>query len=227
MSQTSLLPNQAMALSQLYTNAIVDEALLEVLASTPREMFVPAHLSDCAYIDEDLLIGEGRYMLAPLDQARLIQAADIKSTDRVLVIAAGAGHSTAIIARLAHEVIGIDRSAMFKQNAEEQFAALNLNNVSMEVVEDISQGLPTSAPYDVIIINGSTRYVPDTLASQLTESGRLVFVQAINESKPGVQGLGKLTIATRRNMRLEIRQTLECFVPGLKEFEATQGFNFS
>ena len=54
MSQTSLKPNQAMALSQLYTNAITDEALLEVLASTPREMFVPTHLHDCAYIDEDL-----------------------------------------------------------------------------------------------------------------------------------------------------------------------------
>lgn len=226
MSQTSLLPNQAMALSQLYVNEITDERLLEALARVPREKFVPPHMAGCAYVDEDLNIGEGRYMLAPLEQARLIQAAGITAQDSVLDVACGAGCSTAIIARLAGRVIGIDSSAMFKQRAEEQFKRLGINNAQLEVVEDITQGYKNGGPYDVILLNGNLKHAPEMLISQLKDGGRLVFVQSVLDARPGVQGIGKLTVATRNGLRLEAQQTVEVCVPRLTEFDDKNGFNF-
>lgn len=226
MSQTALHPNQAMALSQLYTNSIIDPALLDALAGTPRDGFVPKHLADCAYIDEDLHVGEGRYMLAPLDQARLIQAAAIQPTDRVLDVACGMGYSSAVLAKLSAQVIGVDFSALFKQHASDQFAALGLHNVTMEVVEDIAAGYEYAAPFDVMVINGGVGQVPSALTQQLSEGGRMVFVHTHASSLPGTQGQGTLTVLTKRGTRLDAQQYLECAVPALREFAVPEGFRF-
>ena len=226
MSQTALPPNQAMALSQLYTNAINDPALLDALASTLRCEFVPKHLEDCAYVDEDLHMGEGRYMLAPLDQARLIQAADIQPTDRVLDVACATGYSTAIIAKLAGQVIGIDRSAMFKQRAEEQFSANGITNTHFHVVDNIAQGYEAGAPYDAIIINGSIQAAPQALANQLSDGGRLVYAQHLASSGPGIQGISNIIVITRQETQLTTQQIGECAIPQLAAFNITEGFRF-
>jgi len=146
MSQTELKPNQAMALSQLYVNNVNDEKLLQALASVPRHEFVPPHMQGCAYLDEDIAISEGRHMLAPLEQARLIDIAQVESGENVLVIGAGMGYSVAIIAQLAKEVVGVDNSAMFKQHAVTKFQELGITNASAEMVEDITAGLKQKAP---------------------------------------------------------------------------------
>ena len=226
MSQTELKPNQAMALSQLYVNNVNDEALLQALAGVPRHEFVPPHMQGCAYLDEDIAIGEGRYMLAPVELARLIDTASIKENENVLVIGAGLGYSVAIIAKLAKEVVGIDSSAMFKQHATTKLEELGITNASAEMVEDITAGLKQKAPYNVIVINGGIPYLPDTLVSQLADGGRLVFVHTSENAQLGTQGMGSLTIATRSGGRLQAKKINECFVPRLNEFTKPTGFSF-
>ncbi len=226
MSQQSLSPAQAMALSQLYTNEITQPRLLEALASTPRAPFVPKHLAGAAYVDEELYLGEGRYLLAPLDGARLLAAASIQPTDRVLDVACGMGFSSVVAAKICREVTAIDNSAMFIQAVSENAAQMSIPNIKMHVVESLKHGYNSTAPYDVVIVNGAVEHMPAELLQQVNEGGRLVFVQFRTAPKPGVSGLGVLTVLTRQGMQINKRELVECFVPSLAEFKQPPAFRF-
>jgi len=93
---------------QVRTNKVTDEAVLEALAQLPRERFVPESLSAVAYIDEDVPLGNGRYLMEPMVFARLVQAAQLQPGDRVLDLGCGCGYSTAILSRLANQVIALE-----------------------------------------------------------------------------------------------------------------------
>ena len=99
---------QNMIDTQLRTNKITDERLLDALLKIPRELFVPEKLSARAYIDEDLNIGEGRYLIQPMIFARMIQSVAISSNDVVLDVACGTAYSSAVIGRLAGTVVALE-----------------------------------------------------------------------------------------------------------------------
>lgn len=227
MSQQSLKPNQAMALSQLYTNEITQPELLEALTSVPREQFVPKHLTGVAYVDEELYLGEGRYLLAPLDGARLLAAAEIQPTDRVLVVACGMGYLAVVAAKLAREVTAVDSSAMFIQHMLEKAAEMGVQNLKGHVIESLTQGYIPSAPYDVIIVNGGVGEISAVLSDQINEGGRLVFIQCKAAARPGISGLGVLTTVIRQSMQLQKKTGEECFAPALEAFKAPPFFMFS
>jgi protein-L-isoaspartate(D-aspartate) O-methyltransferase len=226
MSQQSLSSAQAMALSQLYTNEITQPQLLEALASTPRAPFVPKHLAGAAYVDEELYLGEGRYLLSPLDGARLLAAAEILPTDRVLDVACGMGFSSVVAAKIAREVVAIDTSAMFIQYTLENAAQMAVPNLKAHVVDALPKGYAPSAPYDVIIVNGAVEAGLHDLIQQVNEGGRLVFVQEKSPARPGTCGLGVLTVLTRQGMQLNKKEITECFVPAIDAFKQPPAFKF-
>lgn len=226
MSQSTLTSSQAMAFSQLYTNEINQPELLEALASTPREQFVPKHLAGVAYLDEEICIGEGRYILAPLDGARLLSAAEILPTDRVLIVACGMGYLSVVASKLAREITAIDSSAMFVQHMLEKSADLGVQNLKGRVVGSLAEGYIPGAPYDVIIVNGAAERLPPALSEQINEGGRLVYVQTKTPPRPGVTGLGILTVQTRRGLHLHKKTGAECFVPVIDAFKAPPQFHF-
>ena len=86
--------------SQIRANRITHLGIITGFEEVPREMFVPDYLATVAYIDEKLLVSDGRYLLEPMVLGMLLQAAYIKTEDVVLEIGCGTGYSTAIIARL-------------------------------------------------------------------------------------------------------------------------------
>ena len=78
--------------SQLRPNKVTDQRVLGAFASIRRELFVPEHLRHVAYIDEDLPLGGGRYLMEPMVAARLLQAAAVERGDAALVVGAGTGY---------------------------------------------------------------------------------------------------------------------------------------
>ena len=93
---------------QLRTNKVTDEAVLEGFLTTPRERFVPSHLRGIAYVDDDIPLGNGRYLIEPMVLARLLQLAEIGKSDKVLEIGCATGYATAILARIAASVVAVE-----------------------------------------------------------------------------------------------------------------------
>ena len=107
----------AMVVSQLRPNRVTDEAVVEALDSIPREIFVPAALRGVAYMDEDIPLGNGRYLMEPLTFARLLQEAQISAADTVLDIGCATGYSSAVLGRLAGSVIGLEEDKELAEKA--------------------------------------------------------------------------------------------------------------
>ena len=93
---------------QIRPNKVTDHRLVDVLSELPREAFVPESARGVAYVDDDLPIGKGRFVLEPMVFARMLQAVGVQETDRVLDVGAAGGYSTAVLARLAASVVGLD-----------------------------------------------------------------------------------------------------------------------
>ena len=94
--------------NQLLTNKLRDDRIAQALLSVPRENFVPKTLRGVAYLDEDIALGSERILMEPMAFARILQAAEIASTDIVLDIACATGYSTAVLAQLAATVVGLE-----------------------------------------------------------------------------------------------------------------------
>ena len=161
--------------SQLRPNKVTDDRVLSAFANIRRELFVPEHLRQVAYIDGDLPLGEGRYLMELMVAARLLQAARVESTDVVLVVGPGTGYEAALAAMLAPTVIALEESPDLARRAraalvEHAIAAVNI------VEGPLRQGHRARAPYDVILFGGAVAEVPVGIASQLAEGCRLLAV---------------------------------------------------
>ena len=94
--------------NQIRTNRVTHQDFFGAFAEVPREIFVPEHLAAIAYVDGELLISQGRYILEPMVLARLLQSAEIGPEDVILEIGCGTGYSTAILAKLASTVVAVE-----------------------------------------------------------------------------------------------------------------------
>jgi protein-L-isoaspartate(D-aspartate) O-methyltransferase len=163
---------------------VTDLDLLDAMLTVPRERFVPPSLAPLAYLDNDIPICKGRALLKPMVLAKLIQAAQVGSSDRVLDVACGTGYSTAVLARLAGSVIGLEEDADLARQAKEALAAAGAARAEI-VVGPLTAGWAAGAPYDVILLNGATEIVPEVLGSQLKPDGRLVCVYGRSPAEKG------------------------------------------
>src|SRR3954454_11830731 len=107
--------------SQLRPNKVTDDRVLGAFARIRRELFVPEHLRSVAYIDEDLPLGRGRYLMEPVVAARLLQAAAVKRTDTALIVGAGSGYEAAVAALLARAVVAVEEDAELAKQAHAAF----------------------------------------------------------------------------------------------------------
>ena len=87
--------------SQLRPNGIDDEALLAAMETLPRERFLPERLRGIAYVDEDVVLGGGHFLMEPLVPCALLQLADVGKTDKALDVGCGTGYATAVLANRA------------------------------------------------------------------------------------------------------------------------------
>jgi protein-L-isoaspartate(D-aspartate) O-methyltransferase len=164
---------------QVRTNDVTEPRLLAAMLALPREAFVPSTSTDVAYLDRDLPVqGSGataRCLLKPMVLAKLIQAAAVSESDRVLDVACATGYSSAVLAHLASQVVALEEDAVLARAAEDTLRALGIANVAVRTGPLIA-GAPADGPYDVILLNGTAEIVPQALCTQLRDGGRLVCV---------------------------------------------------
>ncbi len=159
---------------QLRRRGIGDERVLEAMAAVPRERFVPERYRRRAYADSALPIGEGQTISQPWIVAAICQALELKGSERVLEIGTGSGYSAAVLARLAAEVITVERVEELARGARELIVAAGIANVEV-VVGDGSEGLPERAPFDSIAVHATGPAAPQRLIEELIVGGRLVI----------------------------------------------------
>lgn len=164
---------QVMVDNQLRTSNVTDRRLLAAMGSIAREDFVPVARKGLAYIDESHDLGHGRAMPAPAPFAKLIQLAEIQATDAVLDLGAGLGYSTAVLARLAHEVVGVESDATLAVEAKKALSAAGVGNAEI-VVSGFDDVEAHAHGFDVIVLEGTVDEVPRGLFKLLRDGGRLV-----------------------------------------------------
>ncbi len=205
--------------SQVRPNKVTDLRVLGALLEVPRERFVPEALRGVAYVDDDIPLGGGRYLMEPMVLARLLQAAQIKASDRVLEIGSATGYGAAIAAQIAARVIALESDAALAKSAETTLRGLAVGNVQV-VSGRLADGYAAGAPYDVIVFGGAVEQVPTRISDQLTDGGRLLAVIAL----PGEPG--RATLMTRIGATLSQRVIFDAATPVLSELQLEPGFAF-
>ena len=204
--------------SQLRTNRIVDGALLEVMGDVPRERFVPQALQALAYVDEDLPVGGGRFLMEPTVFASLVQEAAIQPSDVVLDIGSGTGYSVVVLARLAGTVFALESDADLSARANNLYAEIAPDNV-VPIEGPLGEGCAEHAPFDVILIEGAVERLPESILGQLGEGGRLVTV--VSED-----GVGRVTVIHKRGGHRSHRVVRDANIPPLADFRRPSEFVF-
>lgn len=154
---------------------VLDPVVLDLLKQVPREDFVPPQYAGLAFADLEIPIGHGQSMLSPKLEARILQALELKKTDRVLEIGTGSGYMTALLASLAGQVTSVENVAELSRAARRRLRRHCVANATL-AMGDASRGWNSGAPYDVIVLTGSVPVLPDELRGQLAVGGRLFAV---------------------------------------------------
>ncbi len=152
---------------------VLDPEVLDALSAVKREDFVPEALKALAFADLELPIGQGQSMLQPKIEARVLQEASVKNTDVVLEVGTGSGYMAALLASQAEYVYSVEIDPALAEIARRNLRHAGVANVSVET-GDASQGWSGPSPYDVIILSGALRELPEVFLQQLKLGGRLV-----------------------------------------------------
>jgi len=160
---------------QIRTWEVLDQAVLDLLYVVRREEFVPDAYRTLAFSELEIPIGAGQKMMQPKVEARILQEVAPKSTDRVLEVGTGSGYLAALLAHRARHVHSVEILPELKRLGEANLRRAGVANVTVEG-GDAARGWAKQAPYDVIVLTGSTPELPDAFLDQLARGGRLFAV---------------------------------------------------
>jgi protein-L-isoaspartate(D-aspartate) O-methyltransferase len=174
---------QKMVDGQVRPSDVTDLRIIDAMLAVPREDFIPASQRALAYLDIDLDISAPgaakRFLIKPVVLARMLQAADIKPTDNVLVVGCATGYSAAVVAQLAARVTATEGDPALVAKARDCLTKLGSANVHCAPAM-AADGYAANGPYDVIVLVGATEIVPTGLYQQLVPGGRLLGVFAMS-----------------------------------------------
>jgi protein-L-isoaspartate(D-aspartate) O-methyltransferase len=206
---------------QVRPSDVTDLRIIDAMVAVPRELFVPENRRALAYLDLDLDVstqpGAKRFLIKPAVLARMLQAADIKDTDNVLIVGCASGYSVAVVAQLAGRVTATESEPSLAAMATECLARAGSSCAVRAAAA--ADGEPSNAPYDVIVLDGATEIVPDRLYRQLRDGGRLVGVFAAN--KPA-----RAEIVTHSHADFGNRTLFDATAPVLPGLERVPAFVF-
>lgn len=138
----------AMVDSQLRTSGVQDPMVLAAMGRIAREDYVPASHRATAYMDRSLLTEAGDVLNPAVSTALLLQAAEVKATDNVLLIGKDNGYVAAIL----------------------KTAVTDLMAVSADDLASATQ----DAPYSLIVVDGAAEELPEALLKLAADSARIV-----------------------------------------------------
>lgn len=209
-----------MVLTQLRPNKVIDDQVIDAMAVLPRELFVPKGYRGVAYMDEDVAVAPGRFMMEPMVLARLLQEAELQASDVALVVGAATGYDLAVLARIVNTVIGLEADAALAQQAGQTMQALGIDNVVI-VEGALGEGLPKQGPFNLILLAGAVPEISPSLLDQLAEGGRLIGVV-----RPAGAPIGQAVIVKRSGSLFSQRVLFDAGTPWLPGFERPAAFVF-
>src|SRR5262249_34887424 len=145
---------------QIRTGNVRDEAVLIALDTVERELFVPEDFRNAAYIDEEIALGQGRFLMEPLVFSRMLKYAAIARHETVLDVGCATGYSSAVLSTLAKKVVALEEDTMLAIKAKMLLSSYS--NVKF-LQAGLAKGVSSEAPYDVILIEGAIETLPQTL----------------------------------------------------------------
>jgi protein-L-isoaspartate(D-aspartate) O-methyltransferase len=196
---------ERMVAEQLVPRGIRDARVLDAMRTVPRHLFVPDEMQPLAYADRALAIGHGQTISQPYMVAAMAEAAALDGDERVLEVGTGSGYQAAVLARLAREVLTIERLEPLARDARARLERLGY--AVRVTVGDGTAGYAAGAPYDAILVGAGAPQVPQALTEQLADGGRLVL-------PVGSKLHQRLTVTVRTGDRLVDTVHGDCvFVP--------------
>jgi protein-L-isoaspartate(D-aspartate) O-methyltransferase len=210
--------------SQIRPNQVTDAHLLRALLDVPREKFVSISMKALAYMEDEIVVAQAsagapaRSLMSPMPMARMIQLAEVDPDDLVLDVGCLSGYSTAVLARLAESVVGLECNESLAEQASQILMELEADNAAV-VSGHLPEGYASEGPFDVIMLNGSVPEVPAALLKQLKDGARLVAIIA--------QGnFGEATLFRNAAGRISQRAAFDASAQPLPGFEREQEFVF-
>lgn len=199
--------------SQVRPNGITDRRIIAAMEQVERENFVPESRRAVAYVDEDVPLQPAnkghRALIEAMAFARMLQHAGVKPGDKALIVGAGTGYGTAVVAQLAGSVVALECDPGLAAEAGRNLA--NLANVTL-VEGALQAGVEAAAPFDVIVIEGRVGEVPAALMAQLADGGRLVAIT-------GEGDMGEGCVFTRAGGAVTMRKVFNGSVAALPGFD--------
>ena len=210
--------------SQVRPNKVVDPRIIAAMRMIPREAFLPPSLAARAYADENVPLGGGRVMPAPMIVARMIQISQLADGARVLVVGAGTGYGAALLAACGVKVTALEDDPALLAIAR---LSLQVQAPSVTLVEaPIAEGVSSGAPYDCIFVEGAADHLPDVVVAQLAPDGILVMVRCGEGLRMGQAVIGRKTSAAQSFKAVSLIPVFDCLLPALPALRRTAGFVF-
>jgi len=194
MTQNMSPARKAMIDSQLRTSGVNQEFVLARMAAVAREEYVPEAAKAMAYMDRAIPLGGGRFLASPLVHGVMLAEAAPKPDDRVLVVEGG----TSYLADLARPLVE------------------RLDSVS---ASDASSTNRKRKTYSLILIDGAIEELPDSLAKQLEDGGRIVAGLVL-------RGVTRLAIGRKIAGSVTLQPLAEIGIPVLHEFDRPKAWSF-
>ncbi|MCC5797071.1 MAG: protein-L-isoaspartate O-methyltransferase [Methylophaga sp.] len=166
-------PRQNMVMQQLRPNQISDAGILSALDAIDRSFFVDSAFAGLAFSEAELPIGEGQSMLSPLLEGRLLQALALQPQETVLEIGTGSGYFTALLSKLAYQVITLELNEDLLAAAQQRLAELDIDNVEFRCM-DASRGVELSERIDAIVATAAFAIAPEACLHSLKVGGRML-----------------------------------------------------
>lgn len=202
--------------TQVRPSDVTKFPIIDAMLHVPREVYVPRDRQEAAYVGENVEIATGRVVLEPRTLAKMLDALDIQPGEMVLDLGCGLGYSAAVIARLADTVVAVEEDAGLAAEAQRALAEEGVDN-AVVVAGPLAAGSARHGPYDVITVEGGIETLPQALADQLKEGGRVaaVFMDGV---------LGTVKTGIKIGGRIDWRFAFNASAPLLPGFARARGF---
>nr|WP_314443877.1 protein-L-isoaspartate O-methyltransferase [uncultured Sphingomonas sp.] len=203
---------RAMVDSQLRPQAVTDPLVVAAMASVPRESFVPPASVAIAYIDRMVPLGNGRGLSPAASLGRMLTELRCRVGERALVVGAGSGYSSAVLAGMGLEVVAVE-------NDETLLAQLRSDERIAVHAGPLEEGAPAHGPYDVMLVDGQVEQLPEALVEQLKPGGRLAVGLLQN-------GVPRLMVGTRSDHGFGLKSFADASMAPLPGFARPHVFTF-
>lgn len=202
--------------TQIRPSDVTKFPIIDAMLTVPREKFVPRELREAAYAEDSLPLGKGRVLLEPRTLAKMLDALQVNGDELVLDIGCGLGYSSAVVARMAQAVVAVEEDEDMAREAQDTLSEEGADNVFVQH-GPLAEGAAEHGPYDVILIQGGVGTVPQALAAQLKDGGRMacLFMEG---------ALGAVKVGYKTGDALSWRYEFNAGAPVLDGFQVQEVF---